>query len=171
VSDHNEVAELVDSFDGFFAAEYRSVVALAAMLCGRRSVAEELAQEAFFAAFRRWATIGAYDDPAAWVRRVVVNMATSSWRTRVRETKALARLWRRPEAVELPTVDDDFWVAVRSLPTRQAQCLTLHYLEDRSVEDIAHVLGIASTTVRVHLHQGRVALAHRLGDTLEEDDR
>jgi RNA polymerase sigma-70 factor (ECF subfamily) len=171
VSDRDDdVTEDRASFEAFFAAEYRSVVALAAVLCGRAPIAEELAQEAFLRAFRRWATIGAYDDPGAWVRRVVANMATSSWRTRVREAKALARLWRRSEPVERRPADDEFWVAVRSLPARQAQCLTLHYLEDRAVDDIALVLGIAPATVRVHLHTGRLTLARRLGDAVEEDD-
>ncbi len=82
----------------------------------------------------------------------------------------LARLSRRrqPEALDLP-VDDDFWRAVRSLPRRQAQCIALHYLEDRSAEDIAGILDIAAATVRVHLHTGRTSLAARLGEQLNEE--
>jgi RNA polymerase sigma-70 factor, ECF subfamily len=169
VSDLDVEGTEPESFDVFFASEYRSIVAFATMLCGRRSIAEELAQEAFFRAFRRWATVGSYEDPGAWVRRVVANMATSSWRTRAREAKALARLWRRPRPAEPEAADDGFWIAVRSLPVRQAQCLTLHYLEDRAVDDISRVLGIAPATVRVHLHQGRRTLAARLGDVLDEE--
>jgi RNA polymerase sigma-70 factor, ECF subfamily len=171
VSSRDEAAELVRSFDAFFEAEYRGVVAFAAVMCGRRTVAEELTQEAFFAAFRRWSTIGTYTDPGGWVRRVVANLATSAWRTRVREARALARVWhRRSPTVELFGIDDDFWAAVRALPPRQAQCLTLRYLEDRTVENIAVVLGIAPATVRVHLHEGRVALARQFEDSLEDDD-
>lgn len=171
VSDRDETKRLVPSFDAFFAAEYRGVVAFAAVLCGRRAVAEELTQEAFFAAFRRWSTVGSYDDPGGWVRRVVANLATSAWRTRVREARALARVWhRRDPIVELTGIGDEFWVAVRALPARQTQCLTLRYLEDRTVDEIAGVLGIAAVTVRVHLHEGRVALARRFDDSLEEDE-
>ncbi|MCU1458129.1 MAG: putative polymerase subfamily sigma factor, partial [Actinomycetia bacterium] len=57
-------------FDGFFRREYRKVVALAAVLCGRPAVAEELAQDAFVSAYRNWDRIARYDDPGAWVRRV-----------------------------------------------------------------------------------------------------
>jgi RNA polymerase sigma factor (sigma-70 family) len=152
-------------FDEFFAAEYRSVVGLAAVLCGHRSVAEELAQEAFVAAFRRWDVVGRYDSPGAWVRRVVANMATSAWRTRVREATALARLRSRRDASgELKALDSEFWMAVRKLPRRQAQCVALRYLEDRPIDEIASVLGIASSTVRVHLHQGRTTLAQVLDE-------
>ena len=88
-------------------------------------------------------------------------------------TRALGRLsGRRHDPVETDTGDDDFWAAVRGLPRRQAQCVALRYLEDRSVREIAGVLEIAEATVRVHLHAGRRALAERLGEELDgEDDR
>jgi RNA polymerase sigma-70 factor (ECF subfamily) len=158
------------SFDDFFRAEYRRVVGLALVLTGRPAVAEELAQDAFVSAYRRWDRIVGYDDPAAWVRRVVANLAMSSLRRRTREARALVRLAaRREPPFELPDADDSFWREVRTLSRRQAQCIALRYLEDRSVDDIAAVLGVAAATVRVHLHAARTALAERLGATLEED--
>ena len=156
-------------FETFFAAEYDQVVGLVFVFCGRRAVAEELAQDAFVQAYRRWSVIAGYDDPGAWVRRVAVNMATSTLRRRAREVRALARLaGRRSPHAEIVIADEAFCEAVRRLPKRQAQCVALHYLEDRSVADVADLLGIAEATVRVHLHQGRAALAAALG---EEDDR
>ena len=40
--------------------------------------------------------------------------------------------------------------------------MALHYLEDRSVADIAAVLGCRESTVKVHLHRGRSTLARKL---------
>ena len=159
-----------ESFDAFFLSEYRRVVALAVALCGRRNVAEEIAQDAFVAAFRHWSKISRYDDPAAWVRRVAANLATSSLRRRSREARALLRLsGRRGEVVE-PTIEDTaFWNAVRKLPRRQAQCIALHYLEDLRYAEIATVLEIAEATVRVHVHAARRALATQLGEDAGED--
>jgi RNA polymerase sigma-70 factor (ECF subfamily) len=159
------------TFDEFFRSEYRRVVALASVLCGGSGVAEELAQDAFVAAYRHWDRVSRYDDPAAWVRRVVVNLSTSTLRRRSREARALTRLaLRRPnEGVRLPGLDDEFWIAVRDLPRRQSQCIALRYLDDRSVDEIAAVLGIAPATVRVHLHSARSALAARLGETDDEE--
>jgi RNA polymerase sigma-70 factor (ECF subfamily) len=37
-------------------------------------------QEAFTRAWPRWETISRYDNPATWVRRVAMNVATSRWR-------------------------------------------------------------------------------------------
>jgi RNA polymerase sigma-70 factor (ECF subfamily) len=159
------------AFDAFFRAEYRRVVGLASVLCGRAAVGEELAQDAFVAAFRNWDRVADYDDPGAWVRRVVVNLATSALRRRTRELRALTRLAARREAepARLRGVDDDFWRAVRDLPRRQAQCVALRYLDDRTVDEIAAVLGIAPPTVRVHLHAARSTLADRFGEPLDEE--
>src|SRR6266545_6283676 len=93
VEEESELAALEPApFDEFFRSEYRRVVGLATVLCGRLAIAEELAQDAFVSAYRRWDRVGAYDDPGAWVRRVVVNLATSSLRRRAREVRALTRL-------------------------------------------------------------------------------
>ncbi len=158
-----------EDFAEFFRTQYRPAVALATALTGRRAVAEELTQEALSRAYRHWGKISGYDNPGAWLRRVLLNLAVSSLRRRAREARALAGVWsRREETVELESADDDFWLVLRKLPKRQAQCLALHYLEHRSVSDIALVLDIAEPTVRVHLSRGRAALARGLGLTEEE---
>ena len=160
----------VPTFESFFATEYGRVVGLAFVLCGRRAVAEEVAQDAFVQAYRRWSVVSGYDDPGAWVRRVAVNLATSTLRRRTREARALARLAaRRTAPAELVIANETFWEAVRRLPKRQAQCVALHYLEDRPVADVAALLGIAEATVRGYLHHGRAALAMSLDVHLEEE--
>lgn len=167
-----EPVDPLDSFERFFAREYRAVVGLATVLSGDSTVGEDLAQEAFAAAYRQWERLCGYDRPEAWVRRVVANRSASVARRRVRELAALVRLRSRRDAHEetIHLGDDEFWHTLRELSTRQAQCLALHYLEDRSVSDIAQTLGIAESTVRVHLHQGRRELARRLAETVEDDE-
>jgi RNA polymerase sigma-70 factor, ECF subfamily len=154
----------VGSFEDLYARDFSAVVGLAYALSGSRTGAEDLAQEAFLAAHRSWDRVGAYDDPGAWVRRVVVNMSVSTFRRRLAEAKALARAAIGSASV-LPELSDDdaeIWRAVRTLPRRQRQVIALRYLEDLPVAQIASVLGTAEGTVRKHLHDGRLALAHRL---------
>lgn len=151
-------------FEAFYRREYRPVVALAYALCGRTGAAEDVAQEAFLVAHQRWNRVGKYDKPGAYLRRVAANMAISQGRRRAAERRALTRLVGRQEddVTTLDPPDAQFWRAVRSLGGRQAQVLALHYLEDRSAEDIGEILGCAPATVRVHLHRGRTALEARL---------
>jgi RNA polymerase sigma-70 factor, ECF subfamily len=165
-----EPLDACDSFEHFFLREYAAVVGLATVLSGDSAVGEDLAQEAFAAAYRRWERLRGYDRPGAWVRRVVANRAASAARRRVRELMALVRLGSRRQADYEPVQigDEEFWETLRELPKRQAQCLALCYLEDRSVSDVAQTLGIAESTVRVHLHQGRRELARRLAETVED---
>ena len=62
---------------------------------------------------------------------------------------------RRTLPAELPAPAHEFWAAVRSLPAAQAQVVALHYVEDRSVDDIARVLDVAPGTVKTHLFRAR----------------
>jgi RNA polymerase sigma-70 factor (ECF subfamily) len=160
---HLRPVRALPSFDQFYRSEYRAVVGLAYALSGSRIAAEDLAQDAFVAAHRAWDRVGRYDKPEAWVRRVVANMSVSHLRTRAREGRALARLKPREAYLpSLPADDQQFWRAVRSLPRRQAQAIALRYLEDRSMAEIAAILGCAETTVRVHLHKARETLCRKL---------
>ncbi len=154
-----------EPFDAFYRREFRAVVALAYALSGSRWAAEDLAQEAFLTAHRQWHRIGGYDQPGAWVRRVVTNMSVSLYRKRASEARALARVaWQRQEPLpELENEDKEFWEEVRALPKRQAQAIALHYLEDRPVSEVAEILQCSVSTAKVHLHKGRKALAARLG--------
>jgi RNA polymerase sigma-70 factor (ECF subfamily) len=162
--DQDQALEPPGGFEHFYLREYRGVVELAYALSGNRAGAEDITQEAFLRAHRDWPRVGRYQHPGAWVRRVAVNLATSTLRRRVIEARALARFWaqREPSLVELPASQADFWRAVRSLPRRQAQAIALHYLEDLSVAEVARVLGCAEGTVKAHLHTGRATLARRL---------
>ncbi len=153
-----------ESFEDFYVREYVAVVGLAFALSGSRWGAEDLAQEAFLAAHRDWDRISRYDRPGAWVRRVVANLSVSAFRRRVAETRALAR-HAFGQAVAVPDLsagDPEFWAAIRALPRRQAQVVALHYLEDRSIAEVASILDVTLGTVKRHLYDGRVALARRL---------
>lgn len=158
----------VPAFEDVFRVEYPQLVVLLTAMTGDRRVAEELAQEALLRAHVRWDRIGAYDRPGAWIRRVAINLALSARARRRSEDRALGRL-RQERAPVAPYdfADDDFWALVRRLPKRQAAAVALHYLEDRSVADVAVILGCAEGTAKAHLHKGRAALA-RLLDTPED---
>jgi RNA polymerase sigma-70 factor, ECF subfamily len=165
-----EVERPPETFEDFYRREYSPIVGLAYALSGSRSGAEDLAQEAFFAAHRNWERIAGYEQPGAWVRRVVANLSVSAFRRRVAEAKAMTRatFGERAELPDLGSADPEFWEAVRALPHRQAQVIALFYLEDRPIAEVAEILDMTPGTVKRHLHNGRRTLAHRLQEEVEE---
>lgn len=153
------------SFDDFFAGELASLESLAFGLTGRHVLAEELAQEAMLVVYRRWETIARYEDPAAFARRVVMNKSVSAFRRLLAEGRALNRFRSRP-APTIPSwgaPDEELWAAVRRLPPRQAQAVTMRYVADLDTAQIAAVLQCEPGAVRVLLHRARRTLAATLG--------
>lgn len=163
-------------FGDFYARNFRDVVGLAYTLSGSWTAAEDIAQEAFVRAYRRWRELEGYERPDSWVRTVAANIATSRGRRLAAEGRALARLRaRRPPVVpgdeRLPGEAEAFWEAVRRLPARQARALALRYQGDLTVAEIAAAMDCAEGTVKAHLHAGRRALASLLDVDTRGDGR
>ncbi|MFI1583932.1 RNA polymerase sigma factor [Embleya sp. NPDC020630] len=147
------------------------LVRLATLLVDDQETAEDVVQEAFTAAFRRYgARLGELDDPPAYLRRCVVNGARSVLRRR-----RTARAWVPPVLPPVASPEDDALRAERDrrlrqalaqLTRRQREVLVLRYWENLSESEIAGTLGIPSGTVKSTASRGLTAL-HRL---LREED-
>lgn len=150
-------------FADFYLRERSALVGLAYVLSGSRSAAEDLAQDAFVAAYKNWDRISRYDDPGSWVRRVLAHRAISRFRRAGAEARALLRI--RGGRLVVPDMDTDalvLWREVRRLPTRQTQVIALRYLDGRSLAAIAEILGCSENTVKTHLQRAKQTLAARL---------
>ena len=113
--------------------------------------------------------------------------ALKSWIGRVAYTIALRHLQHKriplAEAHEddgaplVETVADDFdleaaWAdaetaqqlhrAIEALPPLQRTVLTLYYLEENTIPEIAHITGLASGTIKSHLFRSRLRLREAL---------
>jgi len=153
--------EAKPSFSVFYRDHFAGAVALAHALAGSRR-AEDVAQDALLAAYRKWDEL---DEPEHWLRRVIANRSRSALRRAYAEARAVARIGSPPPEVAVPVPTDDFWAVVRKLPRRQAQVIALRYLEELSTIEVAAVLDITEATVRVHLHRARQKLATKFGDS------
>lgn len=159
-------ADSLTDFDRFYRDQFRPLVAFAYGLSGSASLAEDLAHDALLAAFDDWAHVGSLEKPAAWVRRVVANRAVSSFRRRLVEATALATRLRVRDgdasAAALPPESAHVWAAIRRLPRRQAQVITLRTLDRSSLAEIADVLGISEESASTHLRRARKTLGRQL---------
>ncbi|HEX2773821.1 MAG TPA: sigma-70 family RNA polymerase sigma factor [Micromonosporaceae bacterium] len=155
------------SFDDFYAAEFQRLTLQVYAYTADVGLAQDAVQEAFSRAWPRWDRLSAYDNPAAWVRRVAMNVATSRWR-RARAARAHA-LYHRPSVADGPNPDRVALArAMATLPERQRRALVLFHVADLSVSEIAAQEGVAEGTVKAWLHRGRAALATLLADARTE---
>jgi RNA polymerase sigma-70 factor (ECF subfamily) len=140
-----------------FAAWVRPHMAVLTALAVRQvgaSDADDLVQETLLRAWRRLSTY----DPArgsarAWLAGILFRSAP---RRRPRDVSA--GLLGVPGSVPPPDHDDELERAVTSLPLRQRQVVTLHYLADLPVDEIAAALGISAGSVKSHLFDARANL-------------
>ncbi|MBX6749740.1 MAG: SigE family RNA polymerase sigma factor [Micromonosporaceae bacterium] len=153
-------------FAQFYAAQFHGITVQVFAYTGDLPLAQDIAQEAFTRAVIRWEKLRTYDDPAAWVRRVAFNLASSRWR-HIRIASAYLRR-QREQHVDGPGPDRVALArALATLPNRHRRAVILHYLADLSIADIARQEGVSPNTVKSWLHRGRAELAAQLGDARE----
>jgi RNA polymerase sigma-70 factor, ECF subfamily len=148
-------AERPHDFDRLFREDgpgvWRTIYAFTG---GRRDVAEEAVAEAFARALQHAPGIR---DPLAWIYRTAFRIARDE----------LKRDTRRGPQVETgaedPAGTGELLRALRQLSPNQRAAIVLRYEADLPVDEVARRMGIASPTVRVHLHRGRARLRALLG--------
>jgi RNA polymerase sigma-70 factor (ECF subfamily) len=152
----------VASYEALFREWYPRLVSLGTAMTGRRDVASDIAQEALLRAHRDWETVGAYERPSAWVRKVAVNLLVDHQRSTARERMAVDRLVSA-QVADASTPALTRWVELTSmLPARQLQVVTLFYGDDLAVADIATLLDISEGAVKASLFKARATLQQRL---------
>ena len=131
--------------------QWPALVRYATALCGDPTEAEELVQSALVRVALRWPFVRDKDNPDGYVRRAIVNGYLTTWR-RVRSREL--RMAEPPDVVVAADastgVDDVMTVrrALAGLPPRQRAVLVLRYLEDRSEQETADLLGCSVGTVK-----------------------
>ena len=155
------------AFEQFFLAEHPKLVALGLAWSGNPDTARELAQESLARALRWWDRVSDLDVPGAWVRRVMINLLIDQRRGERREVLLLDRLDRPDDRDDPAPPDDRWWHAVRALPDRERAAVTLHYLEDLPIAEVAQILEIAPGTVKASLSHARQKLRTALSTSEE----
>ena len=158
-----------DAVTHLYAAHYRSLVRLAALLLRDTAVAEEVTQDAFVSMHGAWGRLRDPDDAdkaLAYLQRSVVNGARSALRRR----KVAERHAPQPDA-HAPSAEHgamlalehrEVLAALRALPERQREVLVLRYYLDLSEAGIADALGISRGAVKSHASRGLATVRRSL---------
>lgn len=164
---HVEVVAHQD-FDNAFRENYGRLVGLGTAMSGDYELARDLAQETMLRAHDRWDEVVRFDNPGAWMRRVMTNLVIDQHRRRTRERAALTRLSGRARAIETQRDRGVIWgELIDTLPMRQRAIVALHYGDDLSVDDVARLLQISPGTVKSALSKAR----QKLRELIEGDVR
>jgi RNA polymerase sigma-70 factor, ECF subfamily len=156
-------------FDEFYDASFRRVVGQVYAMVGSLTEAEDSVQEAYARAWQNWRKIRDYGDPEAWVRGVAFRIAVSSWRKAVNRLTAHRRQVAKEDEPGLSPDRLAVISALRQIQPELRQVIVLHYLLDRSVEEISRETGVPSGTVKARLVRARKALAVHLSELAEPD--
>ena len=154
-----------------FADHYKDLVRLASLLLDDIGSCEEVVQDAFVKmhTLQRPPEAG---KEAAYLRSVVLNGARSRMRRRMVRRRLAPEAPTPFESAEAGALDrlagDELLSAVRSLPKRQAEVLTLRYYLDLNEAEIADSLGISTGSVKTHASRGLAALERKLASGDED---
>lgn len=132
--------------------------------------AEDVVQESFVKAYRSLGSFREQGKFSTWFFRIVVNTALTRWRGRklhltsnidVSDSSALDV---NDAYVQLSAADRRQSIdrALSRIPGDDALLLTLHYLNENSLEEISEITGITYNNLKVKLHRARQKLLHKL---------
>lgn len=149
-------------FDRFVELEHRRLIRQAYVLTGDAQEAQDLTQETLLRVWRQWDKVSSLEDPAAWARHVLNNLAVSSWRRRRTRHRYLAG--RQATSHTAPGIGHlDIATAVRALPPNQRNALIMRTVLGLNAAEIAAKLDTTEATVRSWLSRARGQLAAKLG--------
>jgi RNA polymerase sigma-70 factor (ECF subfamily) len=152
------------------------LINLAWRFCHDRTLAEDMAQEAFVKAFRALPSFRGESAFSTWLTAIALNSYRTALRDRepasvsldfvthstrsarsgqAGEPDALARLQERERESAVRH-------SVLKLPPRYREALVLYYFEEMNLTQTARVLGIPEGTLKARLHRGRELLRRRL---------
>jgi RNA polymerase sigma-70 factor (ECF subfamily) len=153
-----------EAFRALVDAHRDRAYALALRVTRSPADAEEVAQDAFVRAWRALPRFRGEARFGTWLHRIVLRRALDragalrrrAAREVVAESAALEALAPAVPAAREPAHALSGGLA--RLPERQRAAVALYYGEDRSVEQVAHILGIPENTVKTHLSRARATL-------------
>ncbi|MEO8878848.1 MAG: sigma-70 family RNA polymerase sigma factor [Gemmatimonadaceae bacterium] len=157
------------AFEALVKRHLRAAHAVALAVLGELSDADDAMQDAFLSAMQHLDSCHPAEKFRAWLLTIVRNRAYDlKRRGRVRsvelleEDTAQAREASPLEMAERSELNVRLTTAIGTLTDTQREVLMMHDVEGWKHADIAQLLGLAESTVRVHLLHARRKLRKRL---------
>ena len=153
-------------FDNFVAAHVDDLLRTAYLIVWDEGEAEDLVQECLLKVARRWPRVRRMEQPQAYARRILVNLALDGARRRAQRRRELeagdaTSLWAVDPLQALET-RAELLEALAQLHERQRAVLVLRYFNDLTEAQVADVLGCSPGTVKSSASRGLARLREAL---------
>ncbi len=146
-------------------------------ILNNREEAEEAAQDAFVRAYNALATFNREAKFSTWLYRIVVNCALTVQQKRKMKTEDLENIkilrGTSDASDALKQKEQRHFIerALKLLSPDDVTMITLFYLKENSLEEIAESIGIETNTVKVKLHRARKRLAEAMQDMMKGEQK
>lgn len=152
------------------AGRYRdNLFAAAFNVCRNAADADDIVQETFVQYYVMKKEFDSEQHIRAWLLRVAINKAKNVNRSFWRQHKVPLEDYMETLAFETPQVETLF-ETVMKLPEKYRIIIHLYYYEEYSVCEIANVLKLTQSNVKVRLARGRKMLKEVLKEDWEDDE-
>jgi RNA polymerase sigma factor (sigma-70 family) len=149
------------TFEGFYRENLTRVVRACALVLLDRSVAEDVTAEAFARLWSRWGQIQDDDHAGGFVFKTAMRLCAK--RARHREVLGAVPEAESPDEIARALDRQEVIRALAGISTRQRQAVVLRDWAGFGTGEVATMLSMQESTVRVHLARGRAALRAALG--------
>lgn len=152
------------------AEKYRnSLYAVAFNVCKNAHDAEDVVQDSFVRYLSYKKDFESEEHVRAWLIRVTINGAKNKNNTFFRRNTLPLQ-----DYIETLTFESkessDLFETVMKLPERYRVVVHLFYYEDYSINEIAEILKLTQSNVKVRLSRGRSILRNTLKEAWEDDE-
>ncbi len=174
----------------FVQAHYGRMLATATRLLNDPSLAQDCVQEAFLSALRNLDRFEGRSGVGTWLHRITVNTCLMALRKQRRKAEdpldelmpvfdengcRIEPAWPELRPVDELVADREVRTLVTAeidtLPDTYRNVLILRDIEEMSTREVADVLQISESAVRIRLHRARAALKKKLEPVLARGDR
>ncbi|MDO4942633.1 MAG: sigma-70 family RNA polymerase sigma factor [Lachnospiraceae bacterium] len=146
-----------------------NLYAVAFNVCKNQMDAEDVVQDAFIQYYTMKKEFEDEQHIRAWLIRIVINKAKNLNRTFWRRNKRSLEDYMGTLAFE-DQESENIFEEVMKLPEKYRIVIHLFYYEDYSTREIANILKLSESNVRVRLSRGRSMLKKVLKEAWENDE-
>ena len=157
-----EIQELVTLYqDNLFAVAFN--------ICKNAQDAEDVVQDTFIRYYTLKKEFDSMQHIRAWLIRVAVNRAKNASHTFWRRNKLSLEDYMETLTFETKE-SENLFETVMKLPEKYRIVIHLFYYEDYSVSEIADILKLSESNVKVRLSRGRGLLRETLKEEWKDDE-